>query len=224
MLEDGLYDRFRSNPPLDVVAQERPDIDLSWFKTIKKERKEVWLYDLLARFLLQQHKYNGDLHSRHEQDEELIPEKVRTLFQPITFSPGKGLIAITSYYCSYCDNDSYNELWISIVTTKPNSSNFGVISLMGEIREKSFWGYVLKLPVDIELARIRGVVGYNRSKCLISMDSNNDGDAVTFTFYDERGTAEFAMIGKKLDERLRRSDAAFTPQRLPALHAHLSSP
>ena len=39
--EGGLYDRFRSNPPLAVVAEERPDLDLSWFQTIEKQKKEV---------------------------------------------------------------------------------------------------------------------------------------------------------------------------------------
>ncbi len=29
VLRDGLYDRFRSNPPLSVIAEERPDLDLS---------------------------------------------------------------------------------------------------------------------------------------------------------------------------------------------------
>src|ERR1700750_1949410 len=41
VLKDGLYDRFRSNPPLSVIEKERPDIDLSWFKTIQKEKKNV---------------------------------------------------------------------------------------------------------------------------------------------------------------------------------------
>ncbi|MFZ6774279.1 hypothetical protein ACO0LB_16340 [Undibacterium sp. SXout7W] len=37
----GLYDRFRSNPPLSVIASEAPDVDLSWFKSIKKEKVDI---------------------------------------------------------------------------------------------------------------------------------------------------------------------------------------
>jgi hypothetical protein len=29
VLKDGLYDKFRSNPPLSVVAGARPDVELS---------------------------------------------------------------------------------------------------------------------------------------------------------------------------------------------------
>lgn len=41
VLKGGLYDRFRSNPPLSVVEKEAPEIDLSWFETIQKQKKEV---------------------------------------------------------------------------------------------------------------------------------------------------------------------------------------
>ncbi|WP_087463743.1 hypothetical protein [Oleiphilus messinensis] len=34
VLANGLYDRYRSNPPLSVIEQESPLTDLSWFKTV----------------------------------------------------------------------------------------------------------------------------------------------------------------------------------------------
>ena len=37
----GLYDRFRSNPPLSVIAAEAPELDLSWFKGIQKEKVAI---------------------------------------------------------------------------------------------------------------------------------------------------------------------------------------
>lgn len=199
VLKDGLYDRFRSNPPLETIAQERPDIDLSWFKTLSKEKKEVGFTTWSPNFYYSNSSITAIYTADMNRIEELMPAEVAKLVKPISFTPGKGLIAITSYNYNYCDNDSYNELSISIVTTKPDSSNFGLISLMGEIREKSLWGYVLKLPVDTELARVRGVVGYNLPKWLIPMEYNTNGENMTFTYYDDQGKVDFAMIGKKLD-------------------------
>jgi hypothetical protein len=121
---------------------------------------------------------------------ELMPDEIRRLVQPIFFAPGKGLIAITSYAYNYCDNDSYNERSISIVTTEPNKSNFGLISLMGEVNNASLWGYVLKLPVNTELARVRGVAGYNLPKWLIPIDYSNDGGEVKFTYNDDKGNLD----------------------------------
>lgn len=41
VVKDGLYDRFRSNPPLSVIKKEAPDIDLSWFEGIKKAKVDA---------------------------------------------------------------------------------------------------------------------------------------------------------------------------------------
>ncbi len=199
VLKGGLYDRFRSNPPLSVIAEERPDIDLSWFKTIQKQKKEVGFTTYSPNFYYRNSSITAIYTADMKRLKELIPEKVRDIVKPISMSPGRGLIAITSYAYHYCDNDSYNELSISIVTTKPNKANWGIFSLLGEVRGKDLWGYVLKLPVNTELARVRGVVGYNLPKWLIPIEYDDSGSIMSFTYYDEAGSLDFSMIGKKLD-------------------------
>ncbi|NML21708.1 acetoacetate decarboxylase (ADC) [Pseudoflavitalea sp. G-6-1-2] len=198
VLKDGLYDRFRSNPPLSVIEKEKPGIDLSWFKTIQKEKKDVGFTTYSPNFYYSNSSitaiYTADLKTL----KKLIPEEARDIVKPISITPGRGLIAITAYAYHYCDNDSYNELSISIVTTKPNAGNWGVFSLLREVKNKSLWGYVLKLPVNTELARVRGVVGYNLPKWLIPIEYTNKGDSMTFTFYDGSGKPDFSMEGKKL--------------------------
>jgi hypothetical protein len=37
----GLYDRFRSNPPLSTIESEAPDVDLSWFRGLKKTKVDM---------------------------------------------------------------------------------------------------------------------------------------------------------------------------------------
>ncbi len=196
---DGLFDRFRSNPPLSVVRDEQPTLDVSWFETMEKERKDVGFTTYSPNFYYRTSSISAIYTADMSRIEELLPADVRDVVQPISFTLGKGLIAITSYAYHYCDNDTYNELSISIVTTKPNQSNWGLISLLGELSDKSLWGYVLKLPVDTELARVRGVVGYNLPKWLIPIGYNPEGDNVEFTYYDEQGQLDFSMKGRKLD-------------------------
>ena len=41
VVEGGLYDQYRSNPPLSVIAEQAPSVDLSWFKTIKKQKVDM---------------------------------------------------------------------------------------------------------------------------------------------------------------------------------------
>ncbi|WP_390453255.1 acetoacetate decarboxylase (ADC) [Chryseobacterium sp. Alg-005] len=199
VLKGGLYDRFRSNPPLSVIEKERPEIDLSWFKTIQKEKKDVGFTTYSPNFYYSNSSITAIYTADMKTLKKLIPEEVRDIVKPISITPGRGLIAITAYAYHYCDNDSYNELSISIVTTKPDAGNWGVFSLLREVKNKSLWGYVLKLPVDTELARVRGVVGYNLPKWLIPIDYSDKGDSMIFTFYDGSGKPDFSMEGKKLD-------------------------
>lgn len=199
VIKGGLYDRFRSNPPLPVIEKERPDIDLSWFRTIRKEKKEVGFTTYSPNFYYSNSSITAIYTADMKTLKKLIPEKVRDIVKPISITPGRGLIAITAYAYHYCDNDSYNELSISIVTTKPDAGNWGVFSLLREVKNNSLWGYVLKLPVNTELARVRGVVGYNLPKWLIPIDFNDKGDSITFTIRDESGKPDFSIAGKKLD-------------------------
>lgn len=199
VLKGGLYDRFRSNPPLSVIATERPDIDLSWFKTIQKEKKEVGFTTYSPNFYYSNSSITATYTADMKVVKKLIPEEVKDLVKPVSITPGRGLVAVTAYRYHYCDNDSYNELSISIVTTAPGKRNWGVFSLLGEIEKKSLWGYVLKLPVNTELARVRGIVGYNLPKWFIRIDYDSSGNNIAFRLYDEAGNLDFTISGKKLD-------------------------
>jgi len=199
VVKGGLYDRFRSNPPLSIIAKEAPEIDLNWFKTIEKEKKDVGFITYSPNFYYRNSSITAVYTADMKRLKELIPEEVRDVVKPISITPGRGLIAITAYAYHCCDNDSYNELSISIVTTKPDAGNWGIFSLMGELKNKDLWGYVLKLPVDTELARVRGAVGYNLPKWRIPIDYVDKGDMLTFNFYDESGNLDFSMGGRKLD-------------------------
>lgn len=199
VLKNGLYDRFRSNPPLSVIEKEAPEIDLSWFKTIQKQKKEVGFTTYSPNFYYSNSSITAIYTADMKTLKKLIPEEVRDIVKPISITPGRGLIAITAYVYHYCDNDSYNELSVSIVTTKPDSGNWGIFSLLGEVKNKNLWGYVLKLPVDTELARVRGVVGYNLPKWLIPIDYNDKENSLGFDFYDQSGKIDFSIEGKKLD-------------------------
>ena len=199
ILKDGLYDRFHSNPPLAIIENESPEIDLSWFKTIKKVKKNVGFETYSPNFYYKNSSITAIYTADLKQLKALMPDKIKNIVQPISIFPNRGLIAITAYAYHYCDNDVYNELSISIATTKPNSTNFGVFSLLGQLKNKNLWGYVLKLPVNTDLARVRGVVGYNLPKWKIPIDYKENNKEITFDFYDEQGNLDFTMIGKKLE-------------------------
>lgn len=200
----GLYDRFRSNPPLTVIAAERPEVDLDWFKKLKKEKVDIGFESYSPNFYYQNSKITAVYTADINRLRELMPEAVRNEVQPLQVWPGRGVVALTAYSYKYCDNDSYNEISLSIVTSKPGKSSFGPLTLMSQSSSGDFWGYVLKLPVNTELARVRGVVGYNLPKWLTRIDYRETETTIEVTVAD--GDTDIVFEGKKLGDVSRKPE------------------
>ncbi|WP_207886210.1 acetoacetate decarboxylase (ADC) [Pseudomonas sp. 30_B] len=200
VVKGGLYDRYRSNPPLSVIASEAPDIDLSWFKGLIKTKVDIGFESYSPNFYYRNSRVTAVFTADIEKLRELMPAKVLEQVQPLQIWPGRGLVAFTAYSYHYCDNDSYNEVALSIITNKPGNSNLGPITLIGQSISKDFWGYVLKLPVNTELARVRGVVGYNLPKWLTGINVREDEHSVSYDIIDSQtGKVDVVFRGDKLD-------------------------
>lgn len=200
VVKGGLYDRYRSNPPLSVIAAELPDVDLSWFKGLEKHKVDIGFESYSPNFYYQNSRvtavYTADLDALRA----LMPPEVMATVQPLQVWPGRGLIAFTAYTYEHCDNDAYNEVAVSIITNKPGKSNLGPLTLIGQSMSGDFWGYVLKLPVNTELARVRGVVGYNLPKWLTGIDRKEDAQSVVYDITDNQtGKVDVSFKAKKLN-------------------------
>lgn len=201
VVKGGLYDRYRSNPPLSVIAAEAPDVDLSWFKQLNKERVDMGFESYSPNFYYKTSRVTAIFTADLDQLKALMPAKVLEQVQPLQVWPGRGLIALTAYSYRYCDNDSYNEVGLSIVTNKPGSSSFGPFTLLSQSMSGDFWGYVLKLPVNTELARVRGVVGYNLPKWLTDIHYKETDKSVVVEIYDAKTKRlDVMMETRKLDD------------------------
>ena len=199
VLKGGLYDRYRSNPPLEVIAREQPGLDLSWFKTLTKQRVDIGFESYSPNFYYRNSRITAVFTADLDVLNQLMPEAVKQQVQPLQVWPGRGVVALTAYTYYYCDNDSYNEIALSIVTNKPGSRSWGPLTLAGQSMDGDFWGYVLKLPVNTELARVRGVVGYNLPKWLTPIELQQDNQSVSYRVIDSAsGKAGVVIRGAKL--------------------------
>jgi hypothetical protein len=195
----GLYDRYRSNPPLSVIQAEAPDVDLDWFRTLGKTKVDIGFETWSPNFYYRNSRITAIFTADLDRLRALIPPQVADKVQPLQVWPGRGVVALTAYAYHYCDNDSYNEMSLSVVTNAPDTPSFGPLTLFGQAHAKSFWGYVLKLPVNTELARIRGVVGYNLPKWLTGIRFKDNDDAITVEIDDDKtGKPDIVFEGRKL--------------------------
>lgn len=201
VVKGGLYDRYRSNPPLSVIAAEVPGVDLAWFQGLRKEKVDMGFESYSPNFYYQNSRVTVIFTADLARLRALMPAKVLGVVQPLQVWPGRGLVALTAYTYRHCDNDSYNEVGLSVVTNRPGGSNWGPFTLLGQSMASDFWGYVLKLPVNTELARVRGVVGYNLPKWLTGIDyRETEGSVVVEVRDSATGQVDVTLATKKLGQ------------------------
>lgn len=187
----GYYDRYRMNPDLNEVARDPavgPNLDFFW-KTPKK---------LVDSRVGQTYAPNFYYRTKSVQLVFLAPldslkMKLPSPLEPITVLPGYGLVALTFYSYLVCDNDPYNEVSIAVIVRQPGKGSYSTTQLLGSMWNRTFYGYVLALPVNTEIARVRGVYGYQLPKWLanINLEMNEDNIKADITATD--GTPDLTL-------------------------------
>ena len=179
----GYYDRFRMKPDLDEVVKDPAVSDVDFFRRIPKVMAASRVGPTWAP--------NFYYRTSHLQALMLAPvKKLRSMvpapLEPLRAFPGYGLVALTFFSYAVCDNDPYNEVSVAVVVRRPGARGPHSLELMKSMRRQSFFAHVLALPVNTEIARVRGVYGYQLPKWLtgIELDISSSGVTASITATD----------------------------------------
>lgn len=188
--KDGYYDRFRMNPDLNEVAQDPAAGNIDFFRHIPKKIVEsrigpVWAPNFYYR--------SANVQLLMLAPIKLIKAKLPAALTSLQPFPGYGLVAVTFFTYSVCDNDPYNEGSIAIVVRQPNARGPHIAELMKSMRQRHFYAHVLALPVDTEIARVRGVYGYQLPKWLTKIDVNISSKEVQAKIFDVNGKLDLSL-------------------------------
>lgn len=112
--------------------------------------------------------------------------------EPLHALPRHGLVALTYFSYHVCDNDPYNEVSIAVILRRPGARQPGPLELLHSSRRRTFHAHVLALPVDTEIARLRGVMGYQLPKWLAKIELNLDG-AISASILSPDGSTDLAV-------------------------------
>ncbi len=160
-------------PDLDEVARDPAVDDVDFFRRIPKYKAQtrvgaVWAPNFYYRTSSVQLLFQAPI----ERLKAALPEPL----EPLSPLPGKGLVALTVFSYTVCDNDPYNEASIAVVVRRPDAHVSNGRELFESVRRRSFYAHVLALPVNTEIARVRGVEGYQLPKWLteIQFDIGED--------------------------------------------------
>ncbi|MEE3752622.1 acetoacetate decarboxylase family protein [Mycobacterium intracellulare] len=162
----GYYDRYRSNPDLDEVAQDPAAGNIDWFRRIPKVQVDsrigpIWAPNFYYRATIVQ----ANMLAPFDRLAAMLPEPL----EPLRAVPGYGVAALTFFSYAVCDNDPYDEVSVAVVIRKPGergllSGLLPELELLNTMRRRKFYAHVLALPVTTEIARVRGVEGYQLPK------------------------------------------------------------
>ncbi|ADI90647.1 acetoacetate decarboxylase family protein [Acinetobacter oleivorans] len=186
----GYYDRFRMNPDLDEVAQDPAAGNIDFFRHITKKIVEsrvgpVWAPNFYYR--------SANVQLLMLAPIKQIKAKLPAALTPLQPFPGYGLVAVTFFTYSVCDNDPYNEVSIAIIVRQPNARGPHIVELMKSMRQRHFYAHVLALPVDTEIARVRGVYGYQLPKWLTKIDVSINSKEVQANIFDVNGKLDLSL-------------------------------
>jgi hypothetical protein len=163
----GYYDRFRMNPNLDEVARDPAAGNIDYFRRIPKQLIDsrvgpTWAPNFYYRTSNIQVLFLAPL----ARLRAMLP----TPLEPLRAFPGYGLVALTFFSYAVCDNDPYDEVSIAVVIRRPGARGSHALELLNAMQCRSFFAHVLALPVTTEIARVRGVYGYQLPKWRTGID------------------------------------------------------
>ena len=92
-----------------------------------------------------------------------------------------------------CDKDPYNEASIAVIVRQPGKGSYSTTQLLGSMWNRTFYGYVLALPVNTEIARVRGVYGYQLPKWLANINLEMDEDNIKADITATDGTPDLTL-------------------------------
>lgn len=162
------------NPNLDEVSRDPAvGLNLDFFRKIPKQLVGSRVGRIYApNFYYRTSSVQMVFLAPIQQLRSKLPEPL----EPLAVLPGYGLVALTFYSYLVCDNDPYNEVSVAIIVRQPGNNSYSLTQLVSSIWNRAFYGYVLALPVNTEIARVRGVYGYQFPKWMMDIDlSMEDG-------------------------------------------------
>jgi hypothetical protein len=167
----GLYDTYRMDTDLDVVAEDPQVRGVDFFRTLPKTVVQSAIgptrtpnfYYAMSRARLTYLAPTKALRSR-------LPGEL----DPLQVAPGVGLFSVVFFRYDVCDIDFYTEATVGIAVRPAHHGRLGAVDTLSSLANDAMHAYVLSLPVNTEIAQIRGHDGYGFPKWVTDIDVDID--------------------------------------------------
>lgn len=186
----GLYDRYRMDTDLDDVAGDPRVRSVDFFRTLPKTAVQSAIgptrtpnfYYAMSKAQLTYLAPTSALRSR-------LPGEL----DPLQIAPGIGLFSVVFFRYDVCDIDFYTEATVAIATRPGRHGRLGAADLLSTVANDATHAYVLSLPVNTEIAQVRGHDGYGFPKWVTEIDVEIDERRTTARVANDDGGTDIAL-------------------------------
>ncbi len=186
----GLYDRYRMDTDLDEVAKDSRVPGVDFFRTLPKTEVHSAIgptrtpnfYYAMSKAQLTYLAPTWALRSR-------LPGEL----DPLQVAPGIGLFSVVFFRYDVCDIDFYTEATVGIAVRPARHGRLGTADLLSTLANDSTHAYVLSLPVNTDIAQVRGHDGYGFPKWVTEIDVDIDERRTTARVLNDDGGTDIAF-------------------------------
>ncbi|AQA03115.1 acetoacetate decarboxylase [Mycobacterium sp. MS1601] len=163
----GLYDRYRMDADLDAVAADPRVCSVDFFRKLPKTQVQSAIGPTRTpNFYYAMSKAQITYLAPVRRLRSRLPAGL----DPLQIAPGIGLFSVVFFRYDVCDIDFYTEATVGIAVRPPHHGNLAAADLLSSLANNSMHAYVLSLPVNTEIAQVRGHDGYGFPKWVTDID------------------------------------------------------
>jgi hypothetical protein len=186
----GLYDRYRMNTDLDTVATDPRVRSVDFFRTLPKTQAQSAIGQTQTpNFYYSMSKAQITYLAPTKALRSRLPREL----DPLQIAPGIGLFSVVFFRYDVCDIDFYTEATVGIAVRPARHGRFGTADLLSSLANDSMHAYVLSLPVNTEIAQVRGHDGYGFPKWVTEIDVDIDERRSTARVANDDGGTDIAI-------------------------------
>ena len=186
----GLYDRYRMNPDLDEIARDPRVSGVDFFRGLSKTRVDSPISPTFTpNFYYRMSSARLTMLARSSAIRARLPEEL----EPLELAPGIGLASVVFFRYDVADIDFYTEAAVGVAVRPARHGRLGFLDLVTDLKNDHLHTYVFSLPVNTEIAQVRGHDGYGFPKWVTELDVDINTSTSTARVANDAGGLDVAF-------------------------------
>ncbi|MFJ5280908.1 acetoacetate decarboxylase family protein [Streptomyces parvulus] len=164
---DGLFARYRMRTDLDEVARDPRVPGVEFFRDQPKTEVQSRIGPTLTpNFYYAMSNVRVTMIAPTRAIRRRLPREL----EPLQIAPGFGLVSVMLFRYDVADIDFYTEAAVGIAVKPARHGRLGAVDLLAALKNDHLDSYVLSLPVNTDIAQVRGHDGYGFPKWVTDID------------------------------------------------------